>query len=283
MKRILLGVVIVLLVLGANTSQSLACDIDAAKKARVYEEGVADKILSKCTNNDHLEVKALFRIAYNYQEIGYHEEAIRYYKKSIEIGKTFNGAFWSAAYNLGIIFSGNSKYKDLSLATHWYCEAATLAIKGNHSDHDPVKKCEEHLPTADAVAQYKFGDSIRSYNIAVAATWICSSAQKGFSDGLNECVQMAKSGNSVAQYALGRLYERGEGLLQDFEAAYVWLNIAASNGFNGASDRRNIVGQALNSNQRQRASEWSKRCKESNYQDCEKEPMSWLDKIRKKL
>ena len=283
MKHILLGVVIVFLLMGANPSPSLACDINAAKQASVLEEGVADTILSKCKNIDHLQVKALFWIAYNYHKIGYRTEAIRYYKKSIEIGKLFDWVFSSAAYNLGIIFSEETEFKDLSLATHWYCESAIGAIKDMSSDPTYLKKCEEHLPAADAVTQFNFGDSIRSNNLGLAATWICSSAQKAFSDGLKECVGMAKSGNSVAQYALGRLYERGEGVLQDFEAAYVWLNIAASNGFNGASDRRNIVGQALNSNQRQLASEWSKRCKESNYQDCEKEPMSWLDKIRKKI
>jgi len=48
----------------------------------------------------------------------------------------------------------------------------------------------------------------------------------------------AQQANPYAQASLGRLYEEGRGVPQDFALAHMWFNLSAANGFNFAQTER---------------------------------------------
>lgn len=47
---------------------------------------------------------------------------------------------------------------------------------------------------------------------------------------LNQLRELAQSGNPVAAYKLGKIYENGEGVVQNYTEAYVWYARAAASG-----------------------------------------------------
>lgn len=51
----------------------------------------------------------------------------------------------------------------------------------------------------------------------------------------------AKGGNPQAQYDLGLMFRSGVGVPADPAKAYIWLNLAASQGFAGASVLRDAL------------------------------------------
>ena len=143
--------------------------------------------------------------------------------------------------------------------------------------------CDESIKRADPVLLFNYGMDLGNRNLFVSARLICESGAKGFSDGMNECMSKAKKGNSAAQHYLALLYIRGAGVLQDYEAAYMWSNIAASKGHSPAIEVREYARDKMGSDQLDSASDRSKRCLDSQYQDCEKQPLSWFGKIKNKL
>ena len=60
---------------------------------------------------------------------------------------------------------------------------------------------------------------------------------------------LAQSGDADAQYLLGRMYARGEGVLQDFVEGHKWLNLAASRGNREARTERDRISRSMTSSQ----------------------------------
>ena len=78
----------------------------------------------------------------------------------------------------------------------------------------------------------------------------------------------AKQGNAIAQSYLGFMYEIGEGVLTDYRRAYMWNNLASYNGYeNGGKDKDNIAKQMTPADI-SKAQDMSSRCLDSNYTDC---------------
>ncbi len=57
--------------------------------------------------------------------------------------------------------------------------------------------------------------------------------------------QNAINGDPYAQASLGRLYEEGRGVPQDFALAHMWFNLSAANGFNFAQTERDNLAQKM--------------------------------------
>lgn len=68
-----------------------------------------------------------------------------------------------------------------------------------------------------------------------------------------EFKQSADSGNSLAQFMMGRLYAEGRGVVEDKVAAYMWYDLAASNGNTRAIAARDSIAARLQSNDIDRA------------------------------
>ena len=83
----------------------------------------------------------------------------------------------------------------------------------------------------------------------------------------------AEQGDASAQNNLGLMYERGRGARQDFILAYMWSSIAAA-ALNGdeekaAAKRRDYVASLLTAAQIEKAQEMALRCQETKFKECE--------------
>ena len=70
-----------------------------------------------------------------------------------------------------------------------------------------------------------------------------------------EFKQSADTGNSLAQFMMGRLYAEGRGVIEDKVAAYMWYDLAASNGNTRAIAARDAIAAQLSSSEIDRAQE----------------------------
>ena len=55
----------------------------------------------------------------------------------------------------------------------------------------------------------------------------------------------AEQGDAKAQYSLGFLYSKGQGVPQDYVTAYAWFNLATALGHAEARNSRDIVAEKL--------------------------------------
>ena len=80
---------------------------------------------------------------------------------------------------------------------------------------------------------------------------------------INDCRVKAEQGNVEAQFNLGQIYYKGQGVLQDYVMAYMYFNIAAINDTKGAVKNRDAVAKKMTPSQlekaQQLAGEWSKK------------------------
>ena len=83
-----------------------------------------------------------------------------------------------------------------------------------------------------------------------------ASAQTSFSAA-------AQAGDSDAQFMLGRMYSRGQGVLQDYTQAYMWYNLAAAQGQRFAGPVRDALAERMTRPQiakaQQMARDWQPR------------------------
>ena len=83
----------------------------------------------------------------------------------------------------------------------------------------------------------------------------------------------AEQGDASAQNNLGLMYERGRGVRQDFILAHMWSSIAAAalNGDDGkaAMKRRDYVASHMTAPQIEKAQEMARRCQETKFKECE--------------
>lgn len=83
----------------------------------------------------------------------------------------------------------------------------------------------------------------------------------------------AEQGNASAQNNLGLMYERGRGARQDFILAHMWSSIAAAalNGDEGktALMRRDHVASQMTAAQIEKAHEMARRCQDTKFKECD--------------
>ena len=141
-----------------------------------------------------------------------YEEAVKWYRKAVELGHTH------AQYSLGYCYYwGKGVEKDEEEAIKWYRKAAEQG---------------------DADAQYELGDYYgnvwslifddnescrnRRYDAKEAAKWYRKAAE--------QYLKAAEQGNAEAQYSLGVCYLLGNGVGIDRELAFEWFLKAAEQG-----------------------------------------------------
>jgi len=78
----------------------------------------------------------------------------------------------------------------------------------------------------------------------------------------------AEQGNASAQYTLGLMYYNGDGVLQDYVYAQMWWNIAASSGNKKASENRDLVAKEMIPPQLAEAQRLARECVAKNYKGC---------------
>ena len=78
----------------------------------------------------------------------------------------------------------------------------------------------------------------------------------------------AKQGNAMAQSNLGIMYERGEGVPQNNVMAHMWYNIASANGHDKASEWRDERAGLMTTAAIETAQAMASECISSDYTKC---------------
>ena len=78
----------------------------------------------------------------------------------------------------------------------------------------------------------------------------------------------AEQGDEIAQHNLGVIYQGGQGVPEDYVRAHMWYNISALNGDEDAAENRDIIAKHMTSAQINKAQDLAKKCVASNYQEC---------------
>ena len=84
-----------------------------------------------------------------------------------------------------------------------------------------------------------------------------------YAGALKEFRPMAEEGNAAAQLLLGFMYERGQGVDQDYVQAHFWFNLAARQGEEQAAKMRDELASRMSAEQvaeaNKQAAQWRPR------------------------
>ena len=78
----------------------------------------------------------------------------------------------------------------------------------------------------------------------------------------------AEQGYSDSHHFLGLMYEHGKAVLRDSVRSHMWYNIASANGAKGAGDERNYIETKMSQSDISRATNMARECMNSNYKKC---------------
>ena len=78
------------------------------------------------------------------------------------------------------------------------------------------------------------------------------------------CTKAAEQGDSESQYKLGRMYDRGVGVLQDQNKAHVWYSFAGANGNETGITYRDRLAKKMTSYQIAEAQKMAREMVEAN-------------------
>ena len=72
-----------------------------------------------------------------------------------------------------------------------------------------------------------------------------------------------------AKFNLAMIYFEGEGVLQDYLQAHMWLNLAAVSGNLKVKEARGLIAENMTSQQIAKTQEMVKECQASQFKDCD--------------
>jgi hypothetical protein len=78
----------------------------------------------------------------------------------------------------------------------------------------------------------------------------------------------AEQGLADAQYYLGVMYERGEGVPEHDVIAYMWFNLAEAQGFENAKGEKDTLTEEMTAADVSKAQVLSRECLAQNYKNC---------------
>ena len=79
----------------------------------------------------------------------------------------------------------------------------------------------------------------------------------------------AEQGDAAAQSVLGAMYAGGSAVPKDYVLAHMWTSIAVTNGIEQAREFRDKLERDMTQAEIRRATELARACMNSDYQDCE--------------
>ena len=135
-----------------------------------------------------------------------------------------------AQFRLGDMYKkGIGVPRNGDIACQWYAKAAA---QGHDAGLNALTQLAER---GHADAQYRLGTMYKEgrgvpQDDGRACQWYAKAAAQGHNAGLNALTQLAEQGNADAQYCLGCMYRKGEGLLQDYDLARRWFEKAIAQG-----------------------------------------------------
>jgi TPR repeat protein len=91
---------------------------------------------------------------------------------------------------------------------------------------------------------------------------------RDYATALRELRFLAERGHHPAQTDIGIMYEFGQGVIKDKVYAYMWWNIAATNGSRESGRYRDEIEQRMTAAEIARAQELARECVKKQYKDC---------------
>jgi TPR repeat protein len=79
----------------------------------------------------------------------------------------------------------------------------------------------------------------------------------------------AEQGNADAQYNLGVLFSKGQGVVQDFKKAHMWFNLVALKGDNESVKARDGIAIRMTPQQIGEAQTMARECMERKFKGCD--------------
>ncbi len=168
--------------------------------------------------------------------------------------------------NLGDMYAnGEGVPQDDKQAFIWYQKAAEQGNVWAQGNLGYMYFYGKGVPEDDkqAVAWYQ---KAAKQSHAKAVAWYQRAAKQSYTKYVQ--AQVAKKGIATAQGNLGTMYYFGKGVSRDIVTAYMWFNIAATNGDEEATEDREILNQEMPKAQIAEAQRRSQKCLDGNYQDC---------------
>jgi TPR repeat protein len=96
---------------------------------------------------------------------------------------------------------------------------------------------------------------------------------QGVAQDYKEAVRLyrlaAKQNNYKAQANLGAMYYAGKGVLQDYVRAHMWFNIAAVGGDIDSAKNRDVLARTMTPQQVEQAQRMARECMSSNFTKCD--------------
>ena len=110
--------------------------------------------------------------------------------------------------------------------------------------------------TSNVVWSANYNQGLTAYNNGDYAT------------ALLEWKPLAEQGNADAQYNLGVMYYKGQGVIQDNVYAHMWFNIAASAREKYATKDRDVIEKKMTPADISTAQKLARECVKKNYKGC---------------
>jgi TPR repeat protein len=70
-------------------------------------------------------------------------------------------------------------------------------------------------------------------------------SQRNYPAAIRAWAPLAQRGDAIAQYNLGRLYARGEGVARDLPEAYKWFTLSAQGGRREGDQARQAIARSM--------------------------------------
>ncbi len=218
-QKITIGLVAVALFAGVVTAHAADFSVGYGALQR-GDYATAIRIFRQLAKQDHPYAQLNLGFMYDRglrvtQDYG---AAVRWYRKAADQGEAI------AQSNLGYMYrEGLGVRRDYVKAHMWYDLAAERGQSGASTERDNV---------AGLMSQRQIAAAQR-----LVRNWKPNSA------GVKYYRKAADQGNAIAQYYLGVMYSKGQGVRQDYVKAHMWYNLAALKGQSGAStERDNVAG-----------------------------------------
>ncbi len=191
---------------------------------------------------------------------GQPEQAIKWYRKAAELGRT------RAQFQLGFMYEhGIGVLKDFEQAAFWYGKAAVqgdaeaeanlgwMYERGKGTGRDLKQAASWYRKAAEQ------GNAIGEFYLGLLYE-NGKGLPKNFTEAFSWYAKAANQGVALAQSRLGSIYEDGKGVSQDYIEAYKWFRIAGQYGDAAAIKKRLDVAQRLSPGQidkaKKRATKW---------------------------
>ena len=89
-----------------------------------------------------------------------------------------------------------------------------------------------------------------------------------YATALREWKSSAELANANSMLMLGVMYEKGQGVPQDYIHAHMWLNLAESSGSVAAGNRRDVVARKMTPSQIEKAEVLAYKCVRKGFKGC---------------